>query len=134
MAFLLRTAALVALCLAATGTLTYAAEQRLGATTPAKAPVAPAKPQPLLVPNVVGQVYVFAKGILEDAGLAWQVPTANGYAANTVVSQSPPAGTRLVDTGAPVVTLALKRNRGYPQRGTPDNASPYRGTALRLAR
>src|SRR5262249_22170500 len=55
----------------------------------------------VVVPDVTGQPYVFAKGALEDAGFAWHVANGKGFAANTVASQSPAPGTRLVDTGAP---------------------------------
>ena len=77
----------------------------------------PPRPRPrsrsmLVVPDVRGQAYVFAKGILEDAGFAWRVPGARGFAANTVVGQSPLPGTRVVDTGAPLVTLRLADDRG----------------------
>jgi PASTA domain len=88
----------------------------------------------LVVPNVNGQAYVFAKGILEDAGCAWRVTGGNGFAANTVVAQSPKPGTLVRDTGAPLVTLTVVRNNSYPERGTPDNRAPYRGTAVRIAR
>jgi hypothetical protein len=88
----------------------------------------------LVVPNVRGQAYVFAKGILEDAGCAWHVTGGNGFAANTVVAQSPKPGTLVHDTGAPLVTLTIVRNSSYPERGTPDNTAPYRGTAVRIAR
>ena len=50
---------------------------------------------PIAVPDVEDQAFVFAKGALEDAGFAWRVVgSVHGYAANTVVSQSPAAGTR----------------------------------------
>jgi hypothetical protein len=112
---------------------TFAAEPH-----PAVAPKAPLRPATqalpaLIVPNVRGQAYVFAEGALEDAGLAWHVDSGNGFSANTVVAQWPKPGTRLVNTGAPLVTLTLGRNRGYPQHGSPENKSPYRGTAVRLA-
>ena len=97
---------------------TFAAERH-----PAAAPKAPLRPagralSTLIVPNVRGQAYVFAEGTLEDAGLAWHVAGGNGFSVNT---------------GAPLVTLTLKRNRRYPQHGSPENKSPYRGTAVRLA-
>ena len=38
----------------------------------------------LTVPDVTGQAYVFAKGILQDHGFAWHVTgPVMGYAANT---------------------------------------------------
>jgi PASTA domain len=85
----------------------------------------------VVVPSVLGQAYVFAQGMLEDAGFSWYVPAKNGFSANVVVGQSPAPGTRVVDTGAPLVTLKLARNRSYGESGTPDNKSPYRGTAVR---
>ena len=65
----------------------------------------------LVVPDVRRQVFVFAKGTLEDSGLGWQVKgSVRGFAANQVVSQSPKPGTRVVDTGAPKITLELSRS------------------------
>jgi hypothetical protein len=112
---------------------TFAADQHHAVTR--NAPLRPAKQAalPLVVPNVRGQAYVFAEGALEDAGLAWHVAGGNGFSANTVVAQWPKPGTRLVNTGAPLVTLTLRQNRGYPQHGSPENKSPYRGTAVRVA-
>ena len=86
---------------------------------------------PLVVPDVRNQAFVFAKGALEDAGFAWRVVgSVHGYAANTVVAQSPAAGTRVLDTGAPLITLTLHRNSAYPQSGSSEDVSPYRGTVL----
>jgi beta-lactam-binding protein with PASTA domain len=75
---------------------------------------------------------VFAKGILEDAGFAWRVAGGNGFPANRVVTQSPKPGTRVRDTGEPLVTLSVVRNRAYAERGRPDNRAPYRSTAVRI--
>ena len=87
----------------------------------------------LLVPSVSGQAYVFAKGILEDSGFAWRVAgSVHGYSSNRVVTQSPAAGTRVVDTGAPTIVLRLVRGP-YAELGRPVDGSPYRGTAIRLA-
>jgi hypothetical protein len=84
---------------------------------------------PVVVPDVRNQAFVFAKGTLEEAGFAWQVSgSVRGYPANIVVSQSPAAGTNLVDAGTPRITLTLKRN-SYPQTGEPSDASPYAATA-----
>ena len=85
----------------------------------------------LVVPDVKGQAYVFAQGALEDAGFSWYVPGGNGFAANTVVAQSPAPGTHVLNTGAPLVTLKVAHNRVYAERGRPDNKSPYHGTAVR---
>ena len=92
----------------------------------------PAAPPLLVVPNVAGQAYVFAKGTLQDAGFAWRVEGAvRGYAANAVVEQRPVAGVRVVDTGAPLVVLRLASNKRYAQVGEPENSSPYAGTEIR---
>ena len=59
----------------------------------------------VLVPDVTGQAFVFAKGSLEDAGFAWHVTgPIHGYAVNRVVSQSPAAGTKLARTRRPNTT------------------------------
>jgi hypothetical protein len=125
-------ALVVLLGLAGTATLTYAAGRQLG-SAPGTATVAAPTP-PIVVPDVEGQAFVFAKGALEDAGFAWQVVgSVHGYAANTVVSQSPLAGTRVIDTGAPLITLTLKRNGSYGQTGEAQDSAPYAATALRPA-
>ena len=114
-----------AFTLAADNTIVGAAKPN-GSATPA------AQPE-LIVPSVSGQAYVFAQGILEDAGFAWHVAgSVHGYSSNRVVTQSPAAGTRVVDTGAPTVTLRLVRGP-YEQLGRPADNSPYSGTKIRLA-
>ena len=120
--------------LLATAALTFAAAQRIGAvhqprtTTAAAAPVL----KTLTVPDVRRQAYVFAKGTLGDAGFAWRVQgSVEGYAANTVVSQTPLPGTKVIDTGAPLIVLQLARSG--KQAGLPEAASALRGTAIRLA-
>jgi hypothetical protein len=131
-AHLPRVALFVLLGLAATATLTYAAGRRIGSTPPASTTAAPTPP--LVVPDVKNQAFVFAKSSLEDAGFAWRVlGSVRGYAANTVAAQSPAAGTRVLDTGAPLITLTLKRNSAYPQSGSAEDVSPYRGTVLQPA-
>lgn len=126
--FLPRLAVLVLAALGATAGLTYAAGSQLPAA-PAVPTVTTPPAAPVLVPDVRNQAFVFAKGALEEAGLAWQVSgSVRGYASNVVVSQSPAAGTRLVDAGAPRITLTLKRG-AYPQTGEPADASPYDATA-----
>jgi hypothetical protein len=93
----------------------------------------PAAPEVLVVPDVRRQAYVFSKGMLQDAGFAWRVEGAvEGYAANTVVSQDPAPGVRVVDNGAPTVVLRLKRSGEYEERGVPENHSSYKGTAVVL--
>jgi PASTA domain len=128
-----RYALLVLVCLLTTAAIAFAADQTSNPSASA-VPAAPAAPADLTVPDVRGKAYVFAKGILEDAGFAWSVggPVA-GYAANLVSAQSPAPGTRVVDNGAPTVTLTLVRTGGYRERGAPENASPYAGTTVELA-
>ena len=128
-----RLVAIVTLAFLTVVPFTFAAESRT-ATAP-KAPLRPAtRTLPtLVVPDVVGQAYVFAEGALEDSGFAWHVSGGNGFSTAIVVSQFPSPGTHVLNTGAPLVTLKVKRNRAYPQRGNPDNKSPYHGTAVRLA-
>ena len=115
-------------------TLAYAASSTL--SPPAAAPAAPvvaAAPEPLVVPDVRKQAYVFAKGTLEQGGFAWRVEGGvAGFAANVVVSQSPAPGTRLVPDGAPTVVLRLSRNSAYKQEGMPENVSPYPGKVARV--
>ena len=116
----------------ATATLTYAAGEKLA--TPAKTtPVAVATPRPtLVVPDIRGQAFVFAKGILEDGGFAWRVKgSVQGYSTNVVSSQQPASGTRVEDTGAPTLTLTMRRGT-YAQEGAPQNTSPYAGTSIVL--
>jgi PASTA domain-containing protein len=92
-------------------------------------------PDTLVVPEVRGQPYVFAKGMLEDAGFAWRVQGAvEGFAANKVVTQTPAPGTRVVDNGSPTVVLTLSRNSAYKERGLPENSSPFTGSAIVLMR
>jgi hypothetical protein len=125
-------AVLVVAGLAGTATLTYAAGRQLG-SAPGAATLAPPTP-PLAVPDVQGQAFVFAKGALEDAGFAWRVAgPVHGYSSNTVASQSPAPGTRVIDTGAPLVTLTLARNAAYAQSGEAEDASPYAATSLQPA-
>ena len=87
----------------------------------------------LTVPAVDSQAFVFAKGILEDAGFGWRVAgPVHGYSGNKVVSQSPAAGTHVIDTGAPMIVLRLARGP-YAESGTPEDSSTYRATAIKLA-
>lgn len=117
--------------LIAGGTLTLAAD-RAPIDRPTLVPAAPEQTM-LTVPDVTRQAYVFAKGILQDHGFAWHVTgPVMGYAANTVAGQQPTAGTTVVDTGAPTVTLTLSRNARYVEHGTPENDAPYRGTEIRI--
>ena len=71
---------------------------------------------------------MFAKGALEDAGFAWHVNgKVHGYSTNTVATQTPAAGTKLLDTGAPVVDVTLTRGK-YEETGQPEDLAPYVGT------
>jgi hypothetical protein len=86
-----------------------------------------------VVPGVVGQLYVFAEGTLQEHGFGWKVVgPVDGWAGVTVASQDPLVGTTVVDTGAPLVTLRLVKPKGYITRGAPENSSPYAGTEILL--
>jgi PASTA domain len=133
--FLPRFVVLTLIALLTTATLTFAAENRM-VKAPVAQPVAATTPARvvLVVPDVRNQVYVFAKGTLEQGGFAWKVTgSVAGYSANHVAGQSPAPGTRVIDTGAPRIALTLRVNPGYPQKGAPENVSPFRGTAIQLA-
>jgi hypothetical protein len=134
LASLLPRAVLVAVVwILGTAAFTFAADSTIVGPSPSSTPAQPAQARELVVPSVVGQAYVFSKGILEDAGFAWQVKgSVHGYSSNRVLTQSPAPGTRVVDTGAPTVTLRLVRGP-YSQLGTPADSAPYHGTAIRLA-
>src|SRR5436305_7713509 len=130
-AYVPRSIVLAIIGLLATATFTFAAEKQITSTPVAKP--APAPPPVLVVPDVQRQAYVFAKGILQDAGFAWKVDgPVRGYAANTVAVQQPLPGTRVIDTGSPLVVLRLVANSHYDQHGLPEDASSYRGTEIRL--
>jgi hypothetical protein len=120
--------------LLASATLAVGAAKRLTAVPPA-AP-APVEPPTMTVPDLAGQAFVFAKGTLEDSGFAWKVTgSVHGYSVNKVVSQSPPAGTMVRDTGAPTIVVKLART-SYAEKGEPEDVSPYVGTPaqpIRLA-
>jgi hypothetical protein len=112
----------------ASATLAVGAAKRLTAV-PKTAPT-PVTTPTLVVPDVAGQAFVFAKGTLEDTGFAWRVVGGvHGYAANKVATQSPVAGTKVRDTGAPTITVTLMRT-AYPEKGEPEDVSPYLGSAL----
>jgi hypothetical protein len=112
----------------ASATLAVGASRRMAAA-PARAS-APVTAPTKTVPDITGQAFVFAKGTLEDAGLAWKVVgPVHGYAANTVAKQFPAAGIKLKDTGTPTITVTLRRS-SYPQEGEPEDVSPYRGTSV----
>ena len=114
--------------LLASATLAVGAAKRMTAV-PKGAP-APVTAATLVVPDLSGQAFVFAKGTLEDTGFAWQViGGVHGYAANKVARQSPPAGTRVRDTGAPTISVTLKRT-AYAEKGSPEDVSTYVGTPV----
>jgi PASTA domain-containing protein len=116
--------------LLASATLAVGAAKKLTAV-PTGAPAPVAVPT-IVVPDVGGQAFVFAKGTLEDTGFAWRViGGVHGYAANKVATQTPAAGTKLKDTGAPTITLTLQRT-AYPEKGEPEDLSPYAGTVPQL--
>jgi beta-lactam-binding protein with PASTA domain len=86
-----------------------------------------------VVPNVVGQPYVFAESALQQGGFGWAVAgKVAGWAGVIVSGQAPAPGTTVLDTGAPLVTLRLAKPKGYVSQGTPENASPYVGTKIML--
>lgn len=132
----LRLLVLVAVWLLASSTLSLAnggpaPGGQLPDPSPARAADAVGPPEPLLAPDVTGLPYVFAKGVLEDAGFAWRVEGGvEGYAVNVVAEQSVEPGTEVVDTGAPTILLHLRANPDQGESGLPDNASPYPGTEL----
>ena len=113
----------------ATAAFTFAADQKIVGPSPT-ASSAPAQPPNLLVPSVTGQVFVFAKGILEDAGFAWHVAgPVHGFPSNRVLAQTPAAGTHVVDTGAPTIVVRLAKGQ-YAEQGTPEDTSSYTGTRI----
>jgi hypothetical protein len=127
-----RVAVIGIVLLLASATLAVGAAKRLTAV-PTGAP-APVGAPTIVVPDVAGQAFVFAKGTLEDSGFAWHVAgSVHGYAANKVAGQTPAAGTKLKDTGAPTITLTLERT-AYPEKGEPEDLSPYSGTVPQLLR
>lgn len=86
--------------------------------------------QVMVVPDVTHQMFVFASGTLEDNGFGWKVRGAvGGYPSNVVAAQSPKAGTHVVNTGQPTITLHLTRKG--PQSGMPQNRSPYGASVIR---
>jgi hypothetical protein len=87
--------------------------------------------QTLLVPEVTRSAFVFAKMTLSDAGFGWRVTgPVGGYPSSVVVSQWPHPGARVLDTGAPVVTLRLRANPAAKRAGYPQNLPLYPVTAI----
>jgi hypothetical protein len=134
LAALLPRAVVVALVwVLATAAFTYAADTTIIGPSSATSTSVPAKAPELVVPSVTGQAYVFAKGILEDGGFAWHLSgSVHGYASNRVMAQTPAAGTRVLDTGAPTIVLRLVRG-AYAEKGRPVGTSSYPGTKIKLA-
>jgi hypothetical protein len=105
----------------------------LAADKPSMAkPAAHAATQTVMtVPDVRGQLFVFASGMLEDGGFGWKVRGAvKGYPANVVVSQSPSPGAHVLDNGAPTITLHLERGKGA-ELGQPQDRSSYGASLIR---
>ena len=131
-ALLPRFLALTVIWLLGAATYTLAADTVPIAKHEKKAEAA-AKPHVLTVPDVRKKAYVFAKGILQDAGFAWRVEgTVKGFSANTVTVQRPAPGTKVIDNGAPLVVLSLSRNTTYGESGLPENSAPYKATRVVL--
>jgi hypothetical protein len=133
--FVTRLLALTVVWLFATAALTFAAAHKMGAgpavvsTTTAAATV-PARV--LVVPDLRRQAFVFSKGTLTDAGFSFRIEgPVKGFPSNTVISQSPAPGTRVIDTGAPLVVLHLARTGA--QNGLPEDVSSMTPTAVKLA-
>jgi hypothetical protein len=131
-ALLPRFLALTVIWLLGAATYTLAADTVPIAKHEKKAEAA-AKPHVLAVPDVRKKAYVFAKGILQDAGFAWRVDgNVKGFSANTVTVQRPAPGTKVIDNGAPLVVLSLSRNTTYGESGLPENSAPYKATRVVL--
>jgi hypothetical protein len=133
--FVTRLLALTVVWLFATAALTFAAAHKMGAgpavVPPTKA-AATVPPRVLVVPDLRRQAFVFSKGTLSDAGFSFRIAgPVKGFPSNTVVSQTPAPGTRVIDTGAPLVVLHLARTG--TQSGLPEDASTVTPTAVKLA-
>jgi hypothetical protein len=132
--FVPRLLALTAVWLFATAALTFAAAQKIGTApaAPAATTTAAVAPRVLVVPNLRNQAFVFSKGTLSDSGFSFRIQGGvHGFASNTVVSQTPAPGTRVLDTGAPLVVLHLKRTG--TELGLPEDVSSVPPTAVKLA-
>jgi beta-lactam-binding protein with PASTA domain len=126
-----RVTALAAAGLLVSATISLAASKPTAMKKPLTHASRPRKVK--IVPDVQNQMFVFASGMLEDAGFGWKVRgSVGGYPANVVVSQSPKPGTHVLDTGSPTITLQLVPGKG-PQLGEPQNRSPYGASLIRLA-
>ena len=122
-----RLTAVAAAGLLVSATISLAADK----PTLAKKPAHAAKPQQVMVvPDVRGQLFVFASGALEDNGFGWKVRGGvEGYPSNLVVAQAPQPGTHVLNTGNPTITLHLARKGA--QLGEPQNRSPYGASLIK---
>jgi beta-lactam-binding protein with PASTA domain len=126
-----RVTAVAAVVLLVSATISLAADKPAGSKL---ATHKSAAPHVLVVPDVTHQMFVFASGMLEDGGFGWHVRgSVHGYPANVVVSQSPKAGTHVIDTGAPAITLTLARGKAA-QLGQAEDRSSYGASLIRPAR
>ena len=124
-----RLTAVAAAGLLVSATISLAADKPTLATKTAKHAAAPQ--QVMTVPDLRGQLFVFASGTLEDTGFGWHVRGAvEGYPSNVVVSQSPRPGMHVLNTGAPTITLRLARGNGA-ELGKPQDRSPYGASLIR---
>jgi hypothetical protein len=125
-----RLIAAVAVGLLVSATVSLAADKP---TVRKPATHAPMARQVMVVPDVRGQMFVFASGMLEDSGFGWKVRgSVGGYPANMVVSQSPKPGAHVIDTGAPTITVSLVRHGA--QLGQPQDRSSYGASLIRPVR
>lgn len=129
-ALLPRLLALTVIWLLGAATFTLAADKP--ASTPQATPAPQStRPDVLVVPDVRGKAYVFAEGILQDAGFSWTVQgSVQGYSANLVAVQSPAPQARVIDNGSPTVVLRLVKNSRYGERGLPQNDAAIPGTRI----
>ena len=127
-----RLTAVAAAGLLVSATISLAADKPAQASKPA---THAAKAQHVMkVPDVRGQLFVFASGMLEDGGFGWKVRGAvHGYPANVVASQQPKPGKRVLDTGAPTITLWLERGKSA-EVGQPQDRSSYGASLIRPTR
>ena len=124
-----RLTAVAAAGLLVSATISLAADKPAQLKKPASHASGPQ--QVMTVPDVRGQLFVFASGSLEDSGFGWKVRgSVGGFPANVVASQSPKPGTRVLDTGEPTITLHLLRGKGA-QLGQPQDRSPYGASLIR---
>jgi hypothetical protein len=124
-----RIVALIVFCALASVAVTIAFAHSGSSTSKQRTAVLPIPTK--IVPGVIGQPYVFAESSLRQEGFGWEVAgSVAGWAGVIVSGQSPAPGTKVVDTGAPLVTLRLTKPKGYVTQGTPQNSSPYAGTKI----